>query len=122
MSYNISLKVNRIQLLSGRKLTMKPNKTIREMDSYKLIKALEKEMIAYGGQMYGDNQTQSLPRFSKNKISMLRSELFKRLKVSDINQQEEIKEIPTEPIAPKLREDKDNYMDKLLKKYGRNKH
>lgn len=100
---------------------MKPNKTIRDMDSYKLVKELEKEMIAYGGQMYGNKYDHILPRYSKNRISMLRSELFSRLNINDLNQQEEIIGLPPEPIPPKPREDKENYMNTLLKKYGRNK-
>lgn len=105
---------------------MKPNKTIREMDSYKLVKEFEKEMIAYGGQMYGDNQTQSLPRYSKNRISMLRSELFKRLKVDksldelidslDTSEPKEMREVKNYDF-----ESIPNYMNTLLKKYGRNK-
>lgn len=58
---------------------MKPNKRIQEMKNHTLINEFSKQMIAYGGQLYGDNQTQSLPRYSKKQISMLRNELFRRL-------------------------------------------
>lgn len=58
---------------------MKPNRSIQALSNQDLIKSYTKEMIAYGGNMYGNVNEQNIPRFSKNKIKMLRTELFIRL-------------------------------------------
>ena len=57
---------------------MKPSKTIREMDSHKLLKEFEKEVNEYGGKRY-DSLGNVMPRYNQNKIRMMRTELFKRL-------------------------------------------
>jgi len=54
---------------------MKPNKTIREMDSHKLLKAFEIEVNKYGGKRY-DCLGNIMPRYSQNRIKMLRTELY----------------------------------------------
>jgi len=57
---------------------MKPNKTIREMDSSKLLKAFEIEVNEYGGKRF-DYLGEVMPRYNQNKIKMMRTELFRRL-------------------------------------------
>ena len=57
---------------------MKPNKTIQEMDSHKLLKEFEKEVNEYGGKRY-DSLGNVMPRYNQNKIRMMRTELFRRL-------------------------------------------
>jgi len=57
---------------------MKPNKTIREMDSHKLLKTFENEINEYGGKRY-DSLGEVMPRYNQNKIKMMRTELFRRL-------------------------------------------
>jgi len=57
---------------------MKPNKTIREMDSSELLKAFESEVNKYGGKRF-DYLGNILPRYNQNKIKMMRTELFRRL-------------------------------------------
>jgi len=57
---------------------MKPSKTIREMDSSKLLKAFEGEVNEYGGKRY-DYLGNIMPRYNQNKIKMMRTELFRRL-------------------------------------------
>jgi len=57
---------------------MKPSKTIREMDSHKLLKEFEKEVNEYGGKRY-DSLGNIMPRYNQNKIRMMRTELFRRL-------------------------------------------
>ena len=56
---------------------MKPNKTIREMDSHKLLKAFESEVNEYGDKRY-DSLGEVMPRYNQNKIKMMRTELFRR--------------------------------------------
>jgi len=122
---------------------MKPNKTIREMDSSKLLKAFESEINEYGGKRY-DSLGEVMPRYNQNKIKMMRTELFRRLGLvkeeSDIStlilddiQLSNIENAaPVERIANdsyiKLAEESNkkiksepNYMNELLKKYGRNR-
>ena len=57
---------------------MKPNKTIREMDSHKLLKEFENEINEYGGKRF-DYLGNVMPRYNQNKIKMMRTELFRRL-------------------------------------------
>jgi len=57
---------------------MKPNKTIREMDSHKLLKVFENEVNKYGGKRY-DCLGNIMLRYNQNKIKMMRTELFRRL-------------------------------------------
>ena len=57
---------------------MKPSKRIREMDSHKLLKGFESEINKYGGKRY-DCLGNIMPRYSQNRIKMLRTELFRRL-------------------------------------------
>ena len=59
---------------------MKPSKTIREMDSHKLLKEFEKEVNEYGGKRY-DSLGNIIPRYNQNKIKMMRTELFRRLEL-----------------------------------------
>jgi len=59
---------------------MKPSKTIREMDSQKLLKEFEKEVNEYGGKRY-DSLGNIIPRYNQNKIKMMRTELFRRLEL-----------------------------------------
>ena len=59
---------------------MKPSKTIREMDSSKLLKEFESEVNEYGGKRY-DSLGNIMPRYNQNKIKMMRAELFRRLKL-----------------------------------------
>jgi len=57
---------------------MKPNKTIREMDSSKLLKEFESEVNEYGGKRF-DYLGNITPRYNQNRIKMMRTELFRRL-------------------------------------------
>ena len=57
---------------------MKPSKTIREMDSSKLLKEFESVVNEYGGKRY-DSLGEVMPRYNQNKIKMMRTELFRRL-------------------------------------------
>jgi len=57
---------------------MKPSKTIREMDSSKLLKAFESEVNECGGKRF-DYLGNIMPRYNQNKIKMMRTELFRRL-------------------------------------------
>ena len=68
---------------------MKPNKTITEMDSSKLLKAFENEINEYGGKRF-DSLGNVMPRYNQNKIKMMRTELFRRLGLVN-----EDKDIPT---------------------------
>jgi len=61
---------------------MKPNKTIREMDSSKLLKAFESEVNEYGSKRF-DCLGNILPRYNQNKIKIMRTELFRRLGLID---------------------------------------
>jgi len=130
---------------------MKSGKTIREMDSQKLLKAFESEVNEYGGKRY-DSLGEVMPRYNQNKIKMMRTELFRRLgfirEESDIPtlndeffasvdksiedkltmKYGEVIESPsndeyikhTEESNKKIKSEP-NYMNELLKKYGRNK-
>jgi len=57
---------------------MKPSKTIREIDSHKLLKEFESVVNKYGDKRY-DYLGNVLPRYNQNQIKMLRTELFRRL-------------------------------------------
>ena len=130
---------------------MKPSKTIREMDSHKLLKEFESVVNKYGGKRY-DCLGNIMPRYDQNKIKMMRTELFRRLGLireeSDIPtlndeffasvdksiedkltmKYGEVIESPsndeyikhTEESNKKIKSEP-NYMNELLKKYGRNK-
>ena len=52
------------------------------MDSHKLLKAFESEVNKYGGKRY-DCLGNIMPRYNKNRIKMLRTELFMRLGLVD---------------------------------------
>ena len=62
---------------------MKPNKTIREMDSSKLLKAFESVVNEYGGKRF-DYLGNIMPRYNQNKIKMMRTELFRRLNTEEV--------------------------------------
>lgn len=57
---------------------MKPNKTIREMNSQKLLKEFESAVNEYGGKRF-DYLGNIMPRYNQNRIKMMRTELFRRL-------------------------------------------
>jgi len=122
---------------------MKPNKTIREMDSHKLLKAFESEVNEYGDKRY-DSLGEVMPRYNQNKIKMMRTELFRRLglaeeendiptlilddiQLSNIENATQIESMAndeyiklTEESNKKIKSEP-NYMNELLKKYGRNR-
>jgi len=130
---------------------MKPSKTIREMDSSKLLKAFEIEVNEYGGKRF-DCLGNIMPRYNQNKIKMMRTELFRRLGlvkedsyIPTLNDDffasvdksiedkltmkyGEVIESPsndeyikhTEESNKKIKSES-NYMNELLKKYGRNR-
>jgi len=90
---------------------MKPNKTIIEMDSSKLLKAFESEVNEYGGKRY-DFLGNIMPRYNQNRIKMLRTELFRRLGL--VNEESDIPTLNDEFFASVDKSIK----DKLTMKYG----
>jgi len=59
---------------------MKPSKTIKEMNSHKLLKSFEREVNEYGGKRF-DSLGGIMPMYNQNRINMMRNELFRRLKL-----------------------------------------
>jgi len=91
--------------------TMKPSKTIREMDSHKLLKEFESVVNKYGGERY-DYLGEVMPRYNQNKIKMMRTELFRRLGL--VNEESDIPTLNDEFFASVDKSIK----DKLTMKYG----
>ena len=113
------------------------------MDSHKLLKAFESEVNEYGDKRY-DSLGEVMPRYNQNKIKMMRTELFRRLglaeeendiptlilddiQLSNIENATQIESMAndeyiklTEESNKKIKSEP-NYMNELLKKYGRNR-
>ena len=122
---------------------MKPSKTIREMDSSKLLKEFESVVNKYGGKRY-DSLGEVMPKYNQNRIKMMRTELFRRLglvkeencvptlilddiQLSNIENSTQIESMANDEYKKQAEESnkkiksEPNYMNELLKKYGRNK-